>query len=134
MSARRRWNARKVDENDRARIVEAIAADAFHAGKSEAGFWVDTTPGSECFAVEDAQGVVLYAKCENVMRVHLQAAEGVSPVRAAAAIVAGFGWLKQKARERSYREMIFSSVAPAMMKLCARIGFRETRDDFTVQL
>jgi hypothetical protein len=123
--------ARKLVEADREKIAAWMAQDADHKTLDPAAFW---EPGTESFALEDEDGTVMYVRCSNVMRIDIQFDTDARD-RTRAMLREGFEWLKGEAKRRSYREMIFDSVAKPLIWFCMKtLGFRPVRNEYHVTL
>lgn len=129
---RRLFTVRPIAETDREAIGVAIAADPDHAGKVEPDFFIKAARGAESFAIGHKDGnVIMYVRCENVMRLHIQFVDGE---RAAAALVMGLEWLKSKARERGFRELVYDSVTKKLIHFFERLGFHAHRREYSAQI
>lgn len=119
--------ARKLVEADREIIAAWMARDPDHKTLDPAAFWA---PGLESFALEDEEGTILYIRCANVMRVDVQF-DTEARDRTRKALPEAFQWLKGEARKRTYREMIFDSVAKPLIWFCvSKLGFRPVRNEY----
>lgn len=128
-------NIRPLNENDKLLIEKSINYDPDHAGKSNVAFWLPQDR-TNCFAVEDDKGVVLYMRAENVLRLHMQAVPATDKedrARIANAIDAFSKHIREVAK-KTYRQIIFESVYPPLIHFLHRRGYRASRDEHVTDL
>lgn len=123
---------RPTTNTDKNKIVEWIAADPDHAGKSEAEFWLPDKDVS-CFAVEDELGAVFYVRAETVMRLHIQFAPN-QRARTARAIDEFTPWIAAAGTKKGCKQMLFESVFAPLVRFLEKRGFRHSPDEYVMEL
>lgn len=126
--------SRSVSEQDRAKLIEWIAADPDHAGKSTPDFWIQDTDGIKCFAIQDALGDIFFVRCENVMRLHIQFAPQNEKRRTARAIDEFTTMIAAGAKANRYKQLIFESVFQPLIDFLAKRGFRASKNEQVLDL
>lgn len=120
-------------EDHRPLLAGWIAADADHAGKVNAAKWLERVPGVENIIVIDRHAPLFFLRCSNAMRLDIQFAPNADR-RIAMALQTGLPWLANEARARTYRELIYESRSPRLIRFLERIGFRETTTEHVLAL
>ena len=126
--------ARKEDHE--ALLSEWIAADPYHTGQT-ADDWLRAKPGVENLLVIDKEGPLIFLRCSNAMRIDMQFAPNSSREirrRIGMALASGLPWLAAQARSRNYREMIFESRSPGLVKYLQGMGFRASGTEYLFNL
>lgn len=136
---------RDSNEVDRQQIAKWIEKDSCpqHWGVSP-DFWLPEVDaegnpvyGTKCLAVMDGKGDVLfYLKLENVMRCYIQFPpdDERDLIKTAAALKGAFMVVAPGAKANNYKEMIFDSKSPGLVKLFEKFGFKKVEDTFSVRL
>jgi hypothetical protein len=132
---------RPAGERARKLIEQWIEADSDHSGRVTADFFCKSTEGHECYAVEDACGLVIfYVKLNlppgsRVLRINMLFRPYDRLKRrkwTADALVAGFDWLKQASEGVGLAEIVFKSSKPELVTFAIRrLGFQRRDDEFT---
>lgn len=127
------YSLRPVTECDRVLVTLWIAEDPDHRDRVEPDFFLKTESGKETYAVEDAQGfVVFYIKMTYLAMVHaLRLDVQFGPVRTIAdrerngeAMREGFEWLRTGAQGAGFREILFDSTNEPLVAFAKRrLGF-----------
>jgi len=126
---------RPLNDNDKLLLEKSIAADPDHAGKSGVEFWLPQERAN-CFAVEDDKGVLFYIRAENCLRLHLQAVpanDKEDRARLARGIDDFASHIKEAAK-KTYRQIIFESVYPPLIRFLHARGYRASRDEHVQDL
>lgn len=117
---------RKINENDAFLIEKWIALDPDHSSCRKE-FFTKSDPGrSECFAVEDATGVIMYVKAENAIRLHIQF--GPEKHRTAKALMKFIPSIEQLVKNRC-TQLIWDSVSESLIKFTERFGYRRSPNE-----
>jgi hypothetical protein len=124
---------RSLSEKDRNFLNLQIAADPYHREKMEADFFLKPLPGESSWALEDAEGrVVFYFKNSPVIRMHIQfTAEGDldGKRRNMNALMRGLAWIEGVFRATRFREILFDVDGPELKEFAKRrLGFVDASD------
>lgn len=126
-----RWTP--AGEDQRARVAEWIEADPDHRGRVAPEFFISGQPDSECLVLEDERGPILFLRMERALRIHIQFAPAVTAEdkqRTREAMLEGFPWLQQMARNSGFREILFQSTVAPLIRFCEkRFGFRRSPNE-----
>lgn len=126
---------RPLNDNDKFLLEKSITHDPDHAGKSTVDFWLPQDR-TNCFAVEDDQGTVLYIRAENVLRLHMQAIPSNSKaerVRVAKNIDEFAAHIREVAK-KTYRQIIFESTYTPLIRFLEKRGYRASKDEYIADL
>jgi hypothetical protein len=130
--------ARKDDHE--ALLSEWIAADPYHTGQT-ADAWLRARPGVENLLLIDKKGPLFFLRCSNVMRTDIQFApnemsEGSREIRRRIgdALASGLPWLAAQARSRNFREMMFESKSPRLVRYLEGLGFKASATEYILSL
>jgi len=122
---------RALNESDRATIAQWMAADEFHKEFSPDIFYQGAT---ETIVFEDARGPILFVNLSRALRAFVQFAPNEAE-RTRVALPEAFAFVKGEARKTLFREMLFESVAPALIAFCKKhLGFRKSPNEFKAYL
>ncbi len=118
---------RVIEPKDEPILAEWIAADPWHREYAKPSFWMDPPDGCVSFAVDDADGPVVYMRFDSegtAVRLHAQFVAG-SPDRIAAAIELGFDVVKEHVKAKGFRSIIFDSESPTLTRFMKKkFGFK----------
>jgi len=78
-------------------------------------------------------GAVIYARCENVLRLHLQFAPPAEKDRTKKALEEFALTIAQNSKQ-SYKEIIFESVYKPLIWFARKLGYRNSRDEYILHL
>lgn len=115
---------RAVTEDDRRQITEWIINDPAHAGIVSPDSLMDGNGTASVYALEDDRGTVMYVRQEperERMRIHIQF--GPSARRSLNALKAGYPIVKADAKNRGFKEIVFDSLSPALIRSVVDLGF-----------
>jgi hypothetical protein len=119
---------RALREEDRSKIVDWVAADPDHCGKSDVGFWmpIPDDPSSLKFMVEDESGDLMAIRLEKVMRVHVQFAPATEKDRIRKALPDFLQFLDSEGRKHHYTQLIYESVYAPLIKFVQHFGWKSS--------
>lgn len=118
---------RKPTEDDIRVFHESLAVDEHHSDK-DADWWL-SAPGT--FVVYELNGKRLFIRTENVMRVHMQHEIGSTPKEVAPLIDQVCRFLMDIGKKSGFSEMVFDSVAPALIRFMRRnFSFEALKDNY----
>lgn len=121
---------RKTVETDKQKLAEWIGVDPDHMNKSGADFWLQPKDdGVACFTVEDANGEIFFVRAEQTLRLHIQFAPPSEKRRTVLAIEEFTKWIKEIARQKKCKQLIFESVYNPLIKFLTKRGFRSSKDE-----
>ncbi|HEV1286545.1 MAG TPA: hypothetical protein VNU44_14585 [Bryobacteraceae bacterium] len=128
------WKLRTAHASDDAELLARwIAADPDHAGRVSATEWLAKRKGVQNLLAIDGDGPLLFLHCSNAMRLDIQFAPD-SELRTARALLSGLPFLVKTFGAQGYRELIYESRSPRLVKFLERIGFRETSTEHVLAL
>lgn len=134
MRERSGWQLQPARAEDHAELLRAwIAADPDHAGRTTAAAWLAEKKGVQNLLVVDREGALLFLRCSNAMRLDMQFAPDAR-MRTARALQTGLPWLADTFRGQGYRELIYESRSPRLVRFLERIGFAEVSTEHVLQL
>lgn len=127
------YTVRPMTEQDRPFLGLQIQADQHHRDKVEADFFLKLLPGESAWALEDAEGrVVFYFKNSPVVRMHIQftaEADLTGKRKNMAGLIKGLAWIEAIFRVSRFREIIFDVDGPELEEFAKRhLGFRDARN------
>lgn len=109
------------------------AADPEHQ-HGDVDFFIKPVPGREHFVIDRDGKPLLYVTVENVARVHIQFNPEGSKIKILKGLIEGFKWLANSLQARGYREMIFDSRFPSLIKFCqSALGFLKRDNDYSTR-
>lgn len=124
---------RILSEEDRQPLTDWIAADEAHSETCTPDFWLSAPGGvAQSWAVEDEQGTLFYVRAENVLRLHIQ----FPPEKSKRLLkgVADFAiQIAQDAREK-YKQIIFESKSPALIRFLEKRGYRHSPEEIVYDI
>lgn len=131
MEEQSKLKLRKPTEDDLRVFRESLAADEHH-DKNDADWW-ENAPGD--FMVYEIDGKRIFIKMEHVMRLHMQHEVSGTPRQIAPIIDEMLKFLKHMGKKSGFSEIIFDSVAPALIRFVTRKHYFEaTKDDYHLLL
>ena len=116
---------RRAIEDDRPWIEGLIANEPLHTHTSDFYF----EPGTEAHVVEDAKGPILIFRLNaRVLEVDIDF-DPNEKLRTARALMAGFPIVRQAAKSKNMKAMIFNSNSEKLIRFCENnFGFRPNPD------
>jgi hypothetical protein len=117
---------------DREQLAEWISQDEDHKDKNNPEFWLPQDR-TNCFAGEDDSGPVFYVRGESVLRLHLQFAPK-SEWRRLARTIDQFAEQIRKDASKNYRQIIFESTSPGLIKFLSKRGYRNSPNEYVIDL
>jgi hypothetical protein len=116
-------NLRKLTEEDRPAIDEAIKNDQFHSGRGDSSFFFE--PCTESFVISDDTGDVLNVRLARALRVNIVFADPDAHERNKTAMADLALFLQKSAAESGHKEVVFTSANPRLRKFGTTVGFEE---------
>jgi hypothetical protein len=122
------YTVRPVDEKDRDYLATLIAADTYHCDRMDADFFLDPMPGETSWALEDAQGkVIFYFKTTPAVRMAIQFTGNDNPKEREGnrdALMRGLAWLEANLAAANFRQLLFETEGPELTIFARkRLGF-----------
>jgi hypothetical protein len=118
---------RKLSEEDVPRLTEWMQADPYHREINPDIFFEQYT---ETLVFEDEHGPILFVNLARTLRAFVQFAPD-QEARSRAALPEAFHFVKKKARDAFFRELIFESISPRVIAFCKkRLGFKSSPNEF----
>lgn len=134
MRERSGWKLQPARAEDHTPLLEEwIAADPDHAGRVDAAAWLASANGVQNLLCVDRAGPLLFLRCSNALRLDIQFSPG-SERRTARTLRTGLPWLAGEFRKQGYRELIYESRSPRLVRFLERIGFRESSTEHVLAL
>lgn len=126
-------NLRPSSSSDIEDLGVSMSSDPFHKGQSVANW---TGPGGDLitFFDDETNEVLFHVRMERIMRLHFQHSLSADRKRRIVGMKQAILWLKSKARELGFRELIYESAASKLIKFFSRFGFVEANNEQKVQL
>jgi formamidopyrimidine-DNA glycosylase len=126
-------NLRPSNEADIENLHVSLSVDPFHQGQSVTNW---TSPGGDLitFFDEETNEVLFHVRMERIMRLHFQHSLSADRKRRIVGMKQAILWLKQKAKDLGFRELIYESAASKLIKFFHRFGFVEATNEQKVQL
>jgi len=127
------YTVRPITERDRPYLELQIQADEYHREKVTADFFLDILPGESSWALEDADGrVVFYFKNSPAVRMHIQFTadhELAGKKRTMLGLLKGLPWIEAIFKASRFREIIFDVDSPDLEEFAKRrLGFTDARN------
>jgi hypothetical protein len=134
------YRLRLTVESDRDHCARWIEQDDDHRGMVLPEFFIRQTPGVECWVLEFATSCepIFYFRMSRALRLDIQ----FGPVTTAeekeelmAALMEGFGWLIATSAKSGYRQIVFDSKNPALIRFCdKRFGFKKSPNELVCSM
>jgi hypothetical protein len=119
---------------DNTLLNEWHAADVEHQ-HADASFFTEPRPGVEHFTVKNGDEPMMFVTVENVARVHIQFSPNAPKLKLVKTLLLGLAWLINALKERGYRELIFDSKFPSLIKFCqSALGFQKCDQDYSTRI
>lgn len=130
------YTLRPVSDRDRDLLAIWIEQDPDHRDRVKPEFFLDSKDGMECFAVEDAAGVVVfYIKMTRALRLDIQFGPDETREqreRNVDAMREGFNWLRLGAAGSGIHEILFNSTNIPLVNFAERrLAFRKAPDELS---
>lgn len=122
------YTVRPVTPKDREYIDLLIQADPWHRDKMTADFFLSLKPGEDAWALEDAQGeIVFYFKTTVAARIDIQFAP-IPRRETMLGLMRGLAWLEARLVSNRFRELFFDPQGPELAEFAKRrMGFVEAQ-------
>lgn len=118
---------------DIALLKEWHAADPEHQ-HADPNFFIEDRPGVSHFTVENDGEKMMFVTVENIARVHIQFSPDAPKGKMVRTLLLGFTWLINSLRERGYKEIIFDSKFPSLIKFFqSALGFQKCDQDYSTR-
>jgi hypothetical protein len=129
--------SRRISEEDRAGIEQALARDFFHPGTQSSVFF---EPGTVTNIYEEDHQPVLLVKVYKCLHLDLMCYDNADTVRNRAVLQAGWIRLIADAKANGFKEIVTSVNGPALLKFLTKkvedggFGFEEVNVDGQIAL
>lgn len=116
--------SRKITEQDRASIADALDRDLFHQGTPPEVFYA---AGTFANVYEDEDGIVLFLRARKALRIEMVFSNNADSQRNAAAMIAGWKALVENAKKNGFSEIVASTNSAQLREFAIQMfGMRET--------
>ena len=110
------------------------AADPEHQ-LADVGFFTEPSLGVQHLTVDNDDETIAFVTVENVARVHIQFNPNGSKLKIAKTLILGMTWLAKTLKERGYKELIFDTKFPSLIKFAQSVlGFIKRDQDYSTRL
>jgi hypothetical protein len=124
---------RPINSNDKFLVEKWIAKDDDHSNRCDAAFFTKADAGkSECFAVEDDIGTIMYIRVESVARFHVQF-DCTERERTREALKSFVPEIEKLLKPR-YTQIIWESVSKPLISFMSKFGYKHSQDEYTKDL
>lgn len=124
---------RKSNDTDIEDLRVSLSSDQFHR-EQKVENWTATGGELLTFYDGDANEPLFHVRMERIMRVHFQHSISSDRKRRIVGMKQAILWLKKKAKELGFRELIYESSASKLVQFFSRFGFTEAKNEQKVSL
>jgi hypothetical protein len=122
------YSVRPIKAEDRAYLEILIESDPYHKDRMTPDFFLNPGTGSDAWALEDADGkVIFYFRTSTVVRMAIQfcgSSTAEEKRRNRSALIRGLHWIESQFRRNRFTEVIFDTEGPELAAFSRRhLGF-----------
>jgi hypothetical protein len=129
-----KYDLRPIAESDREHLTAAIARDRQHRDTVTPEFFLKPEAGMESMVLVSHDETMFYFMMERALRLHIQFCVTSDAEKNKQAMSDGFLWLREMAKANGFRQLIFDSKFPPLIRFCERFGFKPSPDGLVCNL